>query len=86
MSMSAKGQRRAEIEGVDIWRCPMPAYAWELMRITIAISETESVTSEGLRMKAIFVLGDDANPLNRSLATAQFASVVRDMLRLGVPA
>jgi hypothetical protein len=49
------------------------------------ITDTEALTSLGLQMKAIFVMGDNMDPFEHS-PMFLYASVIRDFLRMGVPA
>jgi len=82
---ATKLRDRFQNEGVEPFRHPAPQGADEFFDLTIFIVETEALTQLGLRAKAIFAFGD-TELMSVSLNAAPYASVVRDFLRMGVPA
>lgn len=81
---ATKLRDRFDSEGVEPFRDPAPPGANDLWRLTLLITNTEAMTPIGLQTKAIYVMGDEADLMNRMVAVAPFASVIRDFLRMAV--
>lgn len=82
-------QDRADLEGVNINHWPLPPYAITLTGLLAEIAEIaviEPQTIEAVRLKAMTLMGDEDSELNRSFGRYHPVAVIRDFLRLGVPA
>lgn len=85
-SRAAALQDRADLEGVDTNCWPVPPYAVTLMGLQGEIAVAEPQTIEGLRLKAMTLMGDENSERNRSVARFHLVAVIKDFLRAGVPA
>jgi hypothetical protein len=86
LSQATKLRDRCETAGINPYQFQGPPVALELWELTISIIKAEALTPLGLQAKAIFVMGDQHDPMGHTCLVAPFASVVRDLLRMGVPA
>jgi hypothetical protein len=56
-----------------------------LLKLCHFIAHTDALTDLGVTMKATFVMGDQADPMEQT-PRMLYVSVIKDFLRMGVPA
>lgn len=79
-------QDRADLEGVDLNLWPLPPYGVTHMGLLAEIAAAEPYTIEGVRLKAMTLMGDPDSGINRTAGRSYLVSVIRDFLRMGVAA
>lgn len=85
-SQAGRLRDRAYLDGIDVYQCPGPDYVPSLHRLIGKISDMPAKTIEGFKLKALCLLGGEDDPHNQHVARAPLVSVVKDALRLGLPA
>lgn len=85
-SRAAALQDRADLEGVDLNLWPLPPYGITYMGLLAEIAAAEPYTIEGVRLKAMTLMGDEDSEINRTAGRSYLVAVIRDFLRMGVPA